>query len=127
MVKKISHIILSFLLLIATVGVSINAHYCGDTIKSIALNTADHHCCGGDMCGQCENHHVTYRISGDYLSTVSVTIEEEMPSFNLFGMSGDLFILNPYSCPSILKYSAEYNPSLHAPPPFPEFTQSFLC
>ena len=92
MVKKISHIIFSFLLLVATVGVTFSTHYCGGTMQKMEVSSSHQSCCGDGMCGQCENHVVTYKINGDYLASASTSLTQDIPSFNLFGITTYYFL-----------------------------------
>ena len=61
--KRFSHIFVSALLLFSTVGISINKHYCGEILKSIALNVSPNHCCGDEEmpsdCCHNESEHFT--------------------------------------------------------------------
>jgi len=127
MVKQISHIILSFFFLTSTVGVTLSAHYCGGTMQEIGLTGTGHHCCSGDMCGQCENHTITYKLTGDYLVSVTPNQAHETPSFDIFGYSTELFHFTPLVLPEHPGMKGNYMPLLHAPPPDPVITQSFRC
>ena len=127
MVKQLSHIILSILLLIATVGVTFNAHYCGGSMQKVEFSSVDHHCCNADMCGQCENHLVTYKINGDYLASANTFAGQDIPTFDLFGITSDLFYVNPFTNHDFSALTGNYMPHLHAPPPDPVITQSFRC
>lgn len=91
MVKKISHIILSCLLLIATMGMAVSKHYCGGELVSVSLYGQDNHCC--DMGDCCQNETHIYQMKEDFsvpvISTVPVLAEFEilghdlLHSFNL--------------------------------------------
>ena len=55
MLKKISHIIISGLILISTTGFTINMHFCHDQLIDLALFSAAHSCCDAETEGQCHS------------------------------------------------------------------------
>jgi hypothetical protein len=65
--KKIGHILISALLLFSTVGISVNKHYCGEILESIAINVNPEHCCGSeDMpSGCCHNESEQYLLDDE--------------------------------------------------------------
>lgn len=90
MIKKVSHILLSFVLLITTVGLTINLHYCAGDLYSIAIDSKADNCCdddehlgqmkdmdhhnichtdGNDM-KNCEDETVIVKISDKFTKTV---------------------------------------------------------
>ncbi len=90
MLKKISHIILSCLLLISTMGMTVSMHYCGEELISVSLlNEADSCCDMGDCC-QSETH--VYQVNEDFsvpaVSTVPVLAEFDILGHDLFAMIG---------------------------------------
>ena len=65
MLRKISHIILSLILLVSTMGLTIDKHYCGTRLVSVSiLNDTDPCCDPGDGC--CHDDSETYKLSVDY-------------------------------------------------------------
>jgi hypothetical protein len=66
--KKIGHIILIFLLLISTAGVSINKHYSGGELFSTAIFVDADSCCE-TPCGCCDESTETIKIEADYLAS----------------------------------------------------------
>ena len=65
MLRKISHIILSLILLVSTMGLTIEKHYCGTRLVSISILDEPDSCC--DMTdGCCHNDTETYKLSVDY-------------------------------------------------------------
>lgn len=54
MLKKSVHIILSFLLLVATSGLFLSKHYCGGKLLSVSLFQTASSCCDSDSCCQHE-------------------------------------------------------------------------
>jgi len=58
MVKILSHIVLSALLLVSATGMTINLHYCDGHLYDMALNAPAHDCCDADMDDNvCHHHH----------------------------------------------------------------------
>ena len=45
MIRLISHIVLSGLILLSLTGLTVNLHYCQETLYDIALNSAAENCC----------------------------------------------------------------------------------
>ena len=56
MFKKISHIILSLLLLFATVGMAVSTHYCAGELVDVSVYGSSDNCCSGGDCCQNEVH-----------------------------------------------------------------------
>lgn len=71
MFKKASHIILSMLLLISTVGLAISKHYCGGELISTSLFVEADACCDSDDC--CKNETEVFQLDEDF--SVSTTLE----------------------------------------------------
>jgi len=65
MLKKISHIILAFIVLITTMGMTVSAHYCGGELKSIQVINESDSCCG-DACGSCHDEIIKVDIEDDF-------------------------------------------------------------
>ncbi|TFH24647.1 MAG: hypothetical protein E4H10_10320 [Bacteroidia bacterium] len=68
MVRKISHIIVSVLLLIASTGFTIYKHYCGEDLMAESILTEQEDCCDtAQSC--CHEEAETIKIDVEYLST----------------------------------------------------------
>jgi len=65
MLKKISHIILAFVVLITTMGMTVSAHYCGGELKSVQVINESDPCCG-DSCGSCHNEIIKMEVEDDF-------------------------------------------------------------
>ncbi len=74
MLKKSGHIILVLLLSVSTAGITVSKHFCGDTLKSVTVNTLPESCC--DMEGCCHDETVTFKIDSDY-SLIDFIFETE--------------------------------------------------
>ncbi len=65
MFKKISHIIIVLLLLVTTMGMTIDKHYCGTRLVSVSILNEVESCCDmGDDC--CHNDTETFKLKVDY-------------------------------------------------------------
>ena len=65
MLKKISHILIAFVVMITTMGLTVSAHSCGGELKSIQLLSEAENCCG-DSCPNCENEIIKVEIEDDF-------------------------------------------------------------
>lgn len=66
--KKLGNIILVFLLLISTAGVSINKHYSGGELFSTAIFVEADSCCE-TPCGCCDKSSEIIKVEADYLAS----------------------------------------------------------
>ncbi|HSH19878.1 MAG TPA: hypothetical protein VLA03_05475 [Draconibacterium sp.] len=64
MLKKFSHIILSALLLISTMGVAISKHYCSGSFVSASVFHEAKSCCGDSDC--CHNEDFLFKVKDDF-------------------------------------------------------------
>ena len=64
MLRKFSHIILSFLLLVSTIGMVVSKHYCDDSFVSTAVFHQAESCCGDSDC--CHNENSFYQVKDDF-------------------------------------------------------------
>ena len=64
MFKKSIHILISILLLFATAGVSVSAHYCGDMLRSVSFMSTPDSCCDDASC--CHNETHFYQLDDDF-------------------------------------------------------------
>ena len=85
MLKKVSHSILSALLLFSTIGMVVSKHYCGTTLVSIAVDKEADSCCGDADC--CHNENQYYNLEEDFsvpqISNVPVLAEFDILGFGL--------------------------------------------
>ncbi len=90
MLKKFSHIVLSCLLLIATMGMAVSKHYCGGELVSVSLSGHNDRCC--DMGDCCQNETHVYQMKEVFtmpvVSSVPVSTEFEIPVHDLFAEIG---------------------------------------
>lgn len=64
MLKNFSHIILSALLLVSTMGVVISKHYCSGSFVSASVFHEAKSCCGDSDC--CQNEDSFYQVKDDF-------------------------------------------------------------
>ncbi|MGD9556091.1 MAG: hypothetical protein AB7V25_03650 [Mangrovibacterium sp.] len=71
MTKRISHIILSLLLIIFTAGVSISRHFCGGELAGVSLFSSTAQGCSGEsscsMGNCCHDEHQLVRMQEDFV------------------------------------------------------------
>ncbi len=68
MLKRISHIAISILLLIATTGMTISRHYCDESMKRADDNSGASSCC--DKTSECCEHEAnTFRLDTEFESS----------------------------------------------------------
>jgi hypothetical protein len=69
MFNKVSHVLLSLVLFISTTGLTIEKHYCGDSLVSVSLFGDAKTCCDMDG-GCCHQEKDTYILTVDYTTPV---------------------------------------------------------
>lgn len=89
MFKNFSHIILSVLLLVSTMGVAISKHYCGGNLVSTSFFNETEPCCGASDC--CTNETSFFHVEEDF-SLISFS---EIPVTSEVDLIGFTFLLNP--------------------------------
>ncbi|MDP4269911.1 MAG: hypothetical protein Q8909_07270 [Bacteroidota bacterium] len=127
MARRLSHILIMITLILATAGVTVTRHYCGNELKKITLAGEPKSCCG-DHCNCCHNETFTQKVTNDYLS-----------SNDVHAPAAKVIALDWLEAPSVLAFSLS-NPTLtlhsgHLPynsPPLiadnpPAMLQVFLC
>jgi hypothetical protein len=100
MLKVISHIALSVMLLFAATGMTINMHLCQDHLYDIAFNAPAHDCCENDTdentchhdhdmakSHHCEDESIKIESSQDYVTSGFTFNFEDSHSFELFSTS----------------------------------------
>jgi len=65
MLKKITHIVFVILLIVATTGITISTHYCGNHLFSVSLFKTDK--CGcGDKCKDCHTNIKLVKVADNF-------------------------------------------------------------
>ena len=94
MLKKLSHIILSLLLLVTTMGMAVSKHYCQGDLMSVSLFGQDDHACNMGSC--CHNETHIYQVKDDF-SVPAISTPPVLAEFEILGH--DLFALADLSAP----------------------------
>lgn len=74
LIKKLLHITLTILLIVSTMGLTINKHYSNDKLFSTSIFFEAEACCE-IPCGCCDDESVLIKVENDYLSS-SLEIED---------------------------------------------------
>ena len=107
MLKKISHILIAFVVLITTMGLTVSVHSCGGELKSIQLLSEAENCCG-DSCPNCQNEIVKLEVEDDFtIQTLNFDFEQEFTFLSTFIQ---LFIVPSFK-------EAVVQLAYHEPPP----------
>lgn len=72
MFRKIAHIVIVMLLLVATGGMPVTRHFCGKVQKSVSLYSIPKSCCGGH-CDKCRNVFTFTKVNDDFVSGSSIS------------------------------------------------------
>lgn len=86
MLKRISHIILSLVLLVSTIGMAVSKHYCEESLVSVSVFSDNDSCCDMDNC--CHNETQVYQLKEDFSIPANPTIPD-LSELDLWG--NDLF------------------------------------
>lgn len=102
MFKTFSHIVLSFLLLVATTGMAVSKHYCGESLISVDFFEEAEPCCESGDC--CHNETTFYQVDEDfsapvfsqlpYITAIDLLIDlpGQLPEWNLQEVPADFII-----------------------------------
>ena len=82
MLRKISHIILSALLLATTMGMAVSKHYCSGSFVSLKLFDEAKSCCGDSDCCHNENHF--YQVKDDF-SAIQIQDVPQLAETDILG------------------------------------------
>ncbi len=110
--KKVSHIIVTILILLSTFGVSISSHYCGGHLRSISLFTEAKTCCGDTEGGCCHTENDVVVLDDDY-TVQTVTAATAPLEISLFCIN----IICEYSLSNIF---TTYTLSVYSDLPIPD-------
>jgi hypothetical protein len=90
LVRKISHIVFSLVLVMTTAGMTITKHYCGSRLVSVNILSEPEKCCNNSNC--CHNETITFKLDSDILNIVPDYSLRIFPSS--FSPAPDLFFIN---------------------------------
>jgi hypothetical protein len=82
LIRNISHIVFSLILVMITAGMTITRHYCGTRLVSVNIISEPEKCCDNSNC--CHSETITIKLDSDILN--------EVPdySFRIFSSSAPL-------------------------------------
>ncbi len=79
MLRIITNIIISSLLLVSTTGIAVSRHYCEEEFISVELKTEAGPCCNDDMC--CHTETQLIQVTNDFLASApNLVLENPFPS-----------------------------------------------
>ena len=93
MIRKTLHIVFASFLLISTMGITINMHYCHDQLIDLAFNSPAHSCCdinedvdsqSQDSCPVCQDETIVVEPGEDYEVSALVINFENSHTIDLF-------------------------------------------
>lgn len=96
MVKRIAHIFISLLLVVATTGVTFSRHYCGGHLVSSSVLGKAHQCCG-THCNSCHDEISSFKVTDNFVASAfkidhaqQLTLDWLVaPGIDLFSTSND--------------------------------------
>jgi hypothetical protein len=126
MIRKLLHIAIMVTLILATAGVSVTKHYCGNRLVSVNLLTQPKSCCGDD-CNCCHNEFFSSKVTDTFTSSE----HQQLPAVHSIAMD---WLVSP----SVLAFSIGAKPYIAdcvlaplLPPLIPDnpsaLLQVFLC
>jgi hypothetical protein len=77
MMKRAGNIIVIFLLLTATGGLSVTRHYCGQSMVSFSLFSTPEQCCGRE-CDKCHNEFSFNKVTDDFTVSSSDDVKPQV-------------------------------------------------
>jgi hypothetical protein len=97
MIRKLFHIGISVLLMIATTGVTVSKHYSGGILYSYSLTGEAQSCCEND-CACCHNSANTYRLIADYIMSDNFYQDDEsvIDLFDMYASEKDIYHVSSY-------------------------------
>lgn len=95
MLRKITHIVLSVFLLVATTGITFSMHYCGGHLISVSINKEAKQCCDGSG-GCCDNKTLHFGIEDDFVSPFKV-VQSKIVELNVLLPVVNIFSANLFS------------------------------
>lgn len=95
MLRNVTNIIMTCLLLISTTGFVISKHYCGNELISIDLKSDADPCCEDGMCCNTETQFI--QLDQDFLAIVSQTNQEQISASDLILTASEVEVSLPKS------------------------------
>lgn len=90
-IKKFTNIILVFLLLLSTSGITVYKHFCGNSLVSESIGIHTKKCCNAN-CKGCRDESITFKIT-DHFEANNNTLAFKAEVKKLFNNSSFAFVL----------------------------------
>ncbi len=81
---------ISCMLLMATSGITISEHYCGNKLVSVSINSEADSCCNKE-CGCCHNESVHFQLAESFIATTSIFNFNNNHVFDLLGLDNNIY------------------------------------
>jgi len=109
--KKVFHILISFIFLALSIGITIHKHYSAGKLYAVSLFGQPESCCE-IPCDCCDDESIVYQITDDYLFSSTTEIYPEYAASELIPqcLREETTHLNP-----IVYCSVEYKKDIHPP------------
>lgn len=126
MYRRLSHILIMITLILATAGVTVTKHYCGNRLVNTSLESEPKSCCG-EHCNCCHNEAFSIKVTDEYVSSAHL----QVPDTNVFSLDWAVFpFLLSFTAIQASDHSEEYS-SYTSPPLIADnpsaMLQVFLC
>lgn len=109
MLRTVTNIIMTCLLLISTTGFAVSKHYCGSDLVSIELKTEAEPCCDDGMC--CHTESQFMQLESDFLAATANFNLENLYSSDILLTTSEIEISFPET-----NFKTSFNYS--GPPPY---------
>lgn len=108
MLRNISHIILTFLLLSATTGMAVSKHFCGEYLISVSLFSNPDTCCDDGNC--CHNESSFYHLDENFSAPGFLQLPGSIDIELLVDMFGQFITLYSHEKPVALILEGDLPP-----------------
>jgi len=109
--RKILHISIVIILTIATTGISISKHFCGDRLVEVSVNEKSSPCCGTES-NCCQTETDFFQLEDDFTETVTTGISNCSKYYLDYATNADHFISNNPHITSSKTISSDSSPPL---------------
>lgn len=97
MLRNVTNIIMTCLLLISTTGFAVSKHYCGADLISVDLKTDAESCCDDGMC--CDTETRFLQMDNDFLAVAPQKNLEPSHAFTIIMAKSEVVIATPETGP----------------------------
>ena len=115
LVRKVSQIILSFILLLTTAGMTITEHYCGSNLVSVNILSEPDTCCDNSDC--CHSETITVKLNADIINsslTYLFDLISSSVSLNPAAIFNNSLVLSTYLTTNLIRSSDIPPPEIKA-------------